>query len=127
MPALVLGMAWYRLRDMLADGMPPHDRPAALPQSRRRPVVLVPACNRMLGEHPFHVARRKYVDAVRLAGACRWWCRAPSRRDRPLLDLADGVLLTGSVSNVHPSHFDEGRCTTRPCRWTRRATPGRCR
>ena len=25
-----------------------------------------------------------------------------------LLDLADGLLLTGSPSNVHPSHFDEG-------------------
>ena len=25
----------------------------------------------------------------------------------PLLDLADGVLLTGSPSNVHPSHFGE--------------------
>ena len=24
-----------------------------------------------------------------------------------LLDLADGLLLTGSPSNVHPSHFDE--------------------
>jgi putative glutamine amidotransferase len=35
-----------------------------------------------------------------------------------LLDLADGVLLTGSPSNVHPSHFGE-TCTTRPCRWTR--------
>ena len=34
-----------------------------------QPLVLVPACNRMLGEHPFHIAGRKYVDAVRLAGA----------------------------------------------------------
>ena len=25
-----------------------------------------------------------------------------------LLHLADGVLLTGSPSNVHPRHFDEG-------------------
>ena len=33
-----------------------------------RPIVLVPACNRMLGQHPFHVAGKKYIDAVRLAG-----------------------------------------------------------
>ena len=33
------------------------------------PLVLVPACNRMLGEHPFHIAGKKYLDAVRLAGA----------------------------------------------------------
>ena len=32
-----------------------------------RPIVLVPACNRMLGAHPFHVAGKKYIDAVRLA------------------------------------------------------------
>jgi len=37
------------------------------PQSNK-PVVLVPACNRMMGQHPFHVAGKKYVDAVRLAG-----------------------------------------------------------
>ena len=33
-----------------------------------KPVVLVPACNRMLGQHLFHVAGKKYVNAVRLAG-----------------------------------------------------------
>ncbi|KQW36637.1 gamma-glutamyl-gamma-aminobutyrate hydrolase family protein [Rhizobacter sp. Root404] len=80
----------------------------AAPSSRSKPVVLVPACNRMLGDHPFHVAGKKYVDAVRLAG-----CQplivpsaAPDELDA-LLDLADGVLLTGSQSNVHPSHFAE--------------------
>ncbi|MEY4429782.1 MAG: hypothetical protein RLZZ182_2471, partial [Pseudomonadota bacterium] len=33
----------------------------------RQPVVLVPACQRVLGRHPFHVAGQKYVDAIRLA------------------------------------------------------------
>ena len=75
---------------------------------KSKPVVLVPACNRMVGKHPFHIAGKKYIDAVRLAG-----CQplvvpsaAPEEFDA-LLDLADGVLLTGSPSNVHPSHFDE--------------------
>jgi putative glutamine amidotransferase len=73
-----------------------------------RPVVLVPACNRMLGEHPFHIAGRKYVDAVRLAGALPLIVpRADAADVDALLDLADGVLLTGSPSNVHPRHFDE--------------------
>ena len=35
---------------------------------KSRPVVLVPACNRTLGRHPFHVVGRKYIEAVRLAG-----------------------------------------------------------
>ena len=75
---------------------------------RAKPVVLVPACNRMMGHHAFHVAGRKYVDAVRLAG-----CQplivpsaAPDEFDA-LLDLADGVLLTGSITNVEPAHFRE--------------------
>ena len=76
--------------------------------SRRPPVVLVPACNRMLGAHPFHVVGRKYVEAVRLAGALPLVVPSaqPDELDA-LLDLADGVLLTGSPSNVHPSHFGE--------------------
>ncbi|HEX7640501.1 MAG TPA: gamma-glutamyl-gamma-aminobutyrate hydrolase family protein [Burkholderiaceae bacterium] len=62
----------------------------------------------MLGEHPYHIAGRKYVDAVRLAG-----CQplvvpdADEVELEALLALADGVFLTGSPSNVHPSHFEE--------------------
>jgi putative glutamine amidotransferase len=76
--------------------------------ARRKPVVLVPACNRLLGEHPFHVVGKKYIDAVRLAG-----CQplvVPSLEAGEvdaLLDLADGILLTGSPANVHPRHFGE--------------------
>ncbi len=75
---------------------------------RSKPVVLVPACNRMLGEHPFHIAGRKYVDAVRLAGALPLVVpRADPADFDQLLALADGVLLTGSPSNVHPRHFGQ--------------------
>ena len=74
----------------------------------RKPVVLVPACNKQLGEHPFHVAGRKYVDAVRLAGALPLVVPGAAVGDLDaLLDLAHGVLLTGSASNVHPRRFDE--------------------
>ena len=73
-----------------------------------RPVVIVTSCNRLLGEHPFHVAGRKYVDAVRLAGALPLIAPPfePEELDG-LLDSVDGVFLTGSASNVHPSHFGE--------------------
>lgn len=74
-----------------------------------RPVVLVPACNRQLGDHPFHICGQKYIDAVRLAGALPLVMpAAPAEELADLLALADGLLLTGSPSNVHPSHFDEG-------------------
>lgn len=73
-----------------------------------RPIVLVPACNRLVGDHPFHLAGKKYVDAVRLAG-CTPLIVPTAEPDElaALLDLAHGVLLTGSRSNVHPSHFGE--------------------
>jgi putative glutamine amidotransferase len=73
-----------------------------------KPVVLVPACNRMMGKHFFHIAGKKYIDAVRLAG-CQALVVPTASADEldGLLDLADGVLLTGSPSNVHPQHFDE--------------------
>ena len=71
-------------------------------------MVLVTSCNQMMGEHPFHIAGRKYVDAVRLAGALPLVAPPFAPEDLPaLLDLADGVLLTGSPSNVHPSNFGE--------------------
>lgn len=72
------------------------------------PVVLLPACNKMLGEHPFHTVGQKYVDAVRLAGAVPLVVPNASLAELPaLLALADGVLLTGSASNVHPRHFGQ--------------------
>ncbi|MDP9044286.1 MAG: gamma-glutamyl-gamma-aminobutyrate hydrolase family protein [Pseudomonadota bacterium] len=80
----------------------------AAPLPSPPPIVLVPACNRMLGDHPFHVAGKKYVDAVRLGGCLP--LIVPTARIEELdalLDLAHGVLLTGSQSNVHPSHFAE--------------------
>jgi putative glutamine amidotransferase len=72
------------------------------------PVVLVPACQRTLGRHPFFVAGKKYLDAIRLAGCVPLVVPAATRAELPtLLALADGLLLTGSPSNVHPSHFGE--------------------
>ena len=77
-------------------------------QAAVRPVVLVPACNRTIGAHPFHVAGKKYIDAVRLA-RCQPLVVPSAELDEidALLDIADGILLTGSQSNVHPSHFGE--------------------
>ena len=74
------------------------------------PWVLVPACSHRLEDHPFHVVGDKYLDAVRLAGGfplvMPTGAREACELDR-LLELADGVLLTGSPSNVHPIHFEQ--------------------
>ncbi len=73
-----------------------------------KPIVLIPACNRIVGKHPFHIAGKKYTDFIRLAGCQPLIVPTASAEElERLLDLADGVLLTGSPSNVHPSHFSE--------------------
>ena len=86
-----------------APNVPVNGAPAA-----QRPLVLVPACNTMMGEHPYHIAGKKYIDAVRLAGCLPLVIpNADEVELEALLAIADGVFLTGSPSNVHPSHFDE--------------------
>lgn len=75
-----------------------------------RPIVIVPACTRDFGEHPYHAAQHKYVDAIVLGADC-----APmilpslgaSLDLETVLGLCDGIMLTGSASNVHPSYYSE--------------------
>jgi putative glutamine amidotransferase len=86
-----------------------HPAPSVPPAER--PWILVPACARDLGGHPFHIAGDKYLVAARLAGGVPLIMPAGLRDPTELmqlLDLADGVLLPGSPSNVHPSHFAQG-------------------
>ncbi len=74
--------------------------------SNRPPPVLVSACNRTLGGHPSHTVGRKYVDAVRLAGALPLVATTLDTDEiDAALDAVHGVLLTGSKSNVHPRHY----------------------
>jgi putative glutamine amidotransferase len=74
-----------------------------------KPLVLLPCDNRLIGGHPMHALGQKYVDAVRDQARCLP-VPIPATGTEDIdayLALADGVLLTGSPSNVHPSHFGE--------------------
>ncbi len=75
-----------------------------------KPVVLIPADVKHLGEHPVHMAGQKYIMAVaQAAGGLP--LVVPAIADQldiaALLTIADGILLTGAVSNVHPLHFGQ--------------------
>lgn len=76
----------------------------------RTPVVLLPADYRRLGDHPFHVVGHKYVDAV-IQAARAFPLVVPALGTAgemaTALEVADGILLPGAVSNVHPAHFDQ--------------------
>jgi putative glutamine amidotransferase len=75
----------------------------------RRPIIGISACRRMIGEHPSQAVGEKYIRAVmEAAGGVPFLI--PSMGE--LLDAAevlehlDGVLFTGSPSNVEPHRYD---------------------
>lgn len=78
------------------------------PDIHRSPRVLLPMCSRDLEGHPFQVVGEKYLNALQLAGCQPLLLPSMSGQDmHAILDLADGVLLTGSPSNIEPSRFGQ--------------------
>ncbi|MBF0676687.1 gamma-glutamyl-gamma-aminobutyrate hydrolase family protein [Pseudomonas sp.] len=76
----------------------------------RQPLIGITACNKQIGLHPYHIAGDKYVRAVALAagGMPLIIPALVEAFDLPrLLEHLDGLLLTGSPSNVDP-HFYQG-------------------
>ncbi len=74
-----------------------------------RPLIGIPADRRMVGAHPFHMVGEKYARAVLdAAGAAP--LLIPSLADElgfdELLQRLDGLLFTGSPSNVEPHRYD---------------------
>lgn len=72
------------------------------------PLIAVSACLRTLGGQPTHWVREKYLTAITL-GAAGTPLIVPALgralRIRELLRRVDGVALTGSLSNVHPTRY----------------------
>lgn len=75
------------------------------------PIILVPADRRLRGGQYWHMAGEKYLSALaEVSGVWPLVCPAlphPSLSVAALLASVDGILLTGSVSNVTPSWFGE--------------------
>jgi len=74
----------------------------------RLPLIGIPADRRLLGKHYFHMVGEKYIEAI-AQGANAIPVLVPAlgaESDLPaLLDACDGLLLTGSASNVEPHHY----------------------
>jgi putative glutamine amidotransferase len=74
----------------------------------RKPLIGIPADRRLLGHHYFHCVGEKYINAVAL-GADAVPVIIPSLGEAlnhgELLDSFDGILLTGSPSNVEPARY----------------------
>lgn len=74
----------------------------------RLPLIGVTACSKQLGLHPYHIAGDKYLRAVvEGAGGLPLIIPAlPELIDPPsLLAGLDGLLFTGSPSNIEPAHY----------------------
>ena len=74
----------------------------------RLPLIGVTACTKQIGPHIQHITGDKYVRAVVIgAGGLPLIIPALGELiDRPsLLDNLDGLLLTGSPSNIQPHHY----------------------
>ncbi len=76
---------------------------------RIRPVVGVTACTSVLGLHRFHITGEKYLRAV-TEGAEAMPFVIPALADvidiKQILDTVDGLMFTGSPSNIEPHHYN---------------------
>ncbi len=78
-----------------------------------QPLVWLPVDRRLLGEDGsgmhYAVVADKYLRAVKVGAAAQpvLFPLAEESQISALLSLVDGVMLTGSPSNVHPSHFNQ--------------------
>jgi putative glutamine amidotransferase len=74
-----------------------------------RPIIGIPADRRIVGLHPFHMVGEKYARGV-LTAAEAIPLLIPSLGEElgmdELLSRLDGILFTGSPSNVEPRHYD---------------------
>lgn len=85
-----------------------HMRRPSIMSFKRRPVIGIPADRRMLGAHPFHAVGEKYIRAVaEAAGAIPLLIPALADlvSNEEILERVDGILFTGSPSNVEPHHY----------------------
>ena len=75
---------------------------------RQLPFVGIPCCLRSINERPFHTVSDRYPSAIIDAAGCLP-ILIPSIGPKidlgALLDGLDALLLTGSPSNVEPSHY----------------------
>ncbi len=76
--------------------------------SSRKPIVGVPCDRRVVGDYYWHLVREEYLRAV-IDGADCAPVLIPAFGDlydfEDLIGRFDGLLLTGSLSNVEPRHY----------------------
>src|SRR5437879_12544497 len=75
---------------------------------RSLPFIGIPCCLRAINERPYHTVSERYTNAVIDAAGCLPLvipAIGPKIDCSALLDGLDGLLLTGSPSNVEPDRY----------------------
>ena len=75
-----------------------------------RSVVLVSSCCKQLGGAVYHATQAKYAEALVYGAQCQPLlipALGPALDLDAVLAVAHGILLTGSVSNVHPDWYSQ--------------------
>ena len=84
--------------------------------TKRKPLIGVSACRKQIDPHPFHIVGEKYIKGV-VDGAHGVPFMIPPLGDclelEDIISRLDGLLLTGSPSNIEPHHYG-GTNSVRP-------------
>ncbi len=75
-----------------------------------RPIVVIPCCTKRIDEYLFDAVSRKYSAAVAQVAECQPLLiplDAALVDIGAVLDAADGILFSGSPSNVEPKHYSD--------------------
>jgi len=74
----------------------------------RLPLIGIPADRRLIGNHYFHLVGEKYIEAI-ANGAKGLPMLVPALGSgldlASVMEVCDGLLFTGSASNVEPHHY----------------------
>ncbi len=80
----------------------------AMSKTKSKPLIGLPACIKHIDGMPFHSVQDKYLRAVvEAAGGLPLVIPAYGDESEParLIGMLDGLMLTGSPSNVHPARY----------------------
>lgn len=76
----------------------------------KRPIVVIPCCTKRIDDYLFDAVSRKYSAAVAQVAECQPLL-IPLQEAlvdiNAVLDVADGILFSGSPSNVEPTHYSD--------------------
>jgi putative glutamine amidotransferase len=73
-----------------------------------RPIVVIPGCTKQIGDYTFDAVSRRYSAAIAEVADCQ---PLLIPLEEALVDIgavlaiADGILLSGSPSNIEPKHY----------------------